>query len=379
MTDTNKPRLIALDSLPQLVCALSCRNILLLADPVVWDANDLSLRLAPLFQCAVVKKIEVAAKLLTVESLAKTDAECEGFRPDIIIMVGGGTVLDTGKMINIMNSCELKADELAAYKPTEGSALTAMAAIPTTAGTGSECTHFAVLYKNSNKYSVADPNLVPNYVILAPEITLSMPAKIAAYTGMDAFSQAIESFWSVNSTEESRKFSREALSLIRNNFIDSVLQHTLKNRSAMQRAAFLSGKAINIAQTTASHAISYPLSSIFGLPHGLAVFLTLPSIYAFNLEVTATDCVDPRGTAHVCHIMAELGELIVTEETTNPVETLRSYFEALSIGSRLTDHGFFSDEAIDRILDNGFNPQRMKNNPRRISRANLQTIIREIL
>jgi alcohol dehydrogenase class IV len=293
-------------------------------------------------------------------------------------MIGGGTVLDTGKMINILFSYTCKASDLVGFKST-GRTFIPMVALPTTAGTGSECTHFAVLYRDMVKYSVADPGLVPDYVILAPELTLSMPKMLAVHTGFDALAQAIESYWSINATDESKGYAREALSLIRQRFTVSVQQADFQSRSAMQKAAFLSGKAINIAQTTAAHAVSYPMSSFFGIPHGLAVFLTLPSIYAFNGGVSDADCTDPRGVAYVQQVMAELGEMIGGNDTTGAAEILRSYLNAFSIDSRLSAYGIADEQAINRILDHGFNPQRMKNNPRRITRQDLSALLREIL
>lgn len=377
MPHSKKQTLITLNDLPQRIHSLPSEKILLLTDPVVYEVNTLSEHFAPFFEKGTAKRINVSCKLLTVDSLEQTYKECADFYPDMIIMVGGGTVLDTGKMINLLLAYACKPVDLTQFK-SEDKKLIPMVAIPTTSGTGSEATHFAVLYKDTIKYSVADNNLIPDYAILAPELTLSMPKKLAAYTGFDAFAQAIESYWSINSTDESKEYSKEALSLIRSHFVDSVLQNSLASRTAMQKAANLAGKAINIAQTTAPHSVSYPMSSFFGIPHGLAAYLILPSIFAFNNNITGADCADPRGVAYVRKTMGELSKMICDNDKT-AYETLCSYFNTFSIDSRLSSYGISNNQDINYILDNGFNPQRMKNNPRGITREDLSAILQEIV
>ena len=140
---------------------------------------------------------------------------------DLIIAVGGGSVIDMGKLINFFHtkispffqhfSDELKSDEVVS-----------LVAIPTTAGTGSEATHFAVVYYNSVKYSIASQLLVPNFVIINPCFTYSINAYLTAVTGLDTLSQAIESHWSTGSTKESKTYSKKAIILAWNNLKDAV-------------------------------------------------------------------------------------------------------------------------------------------------------------
>ena len=254
-----------------------------------------------------------------------------------------------------------------------------MIAIPTTSGTGSEATHFAVLFKGDSKYSIVDENLIPQTVILAPELTTSMPRMVAITTGFDSFSQAIESFWSVNSTEESREYSLQAISIIQKSFVSSVNNNRIEDRANMQKAAFLSGKAINIAKTTSAHAISYPLTSFFKIPHGLAVFLTIPTIFKFNMDISQDNCSDPRGYEFVSKRMTELKDVILRKNNgNNPKEVLLDYLKTFAMKFKLSDYGVKTDSDISTILNNGFNPQRMKNNPRKMTRDDLRKILQEI-
>ena len=183
---------------------------------------------------------------------------------DLVIAIGGGSVIDIAKSINI----------LAVHKGCPGDYITKkynlinkgkpFIAIPTTSGTGSEATHFAVIYINKIKYSLAHKEwLLPDYVILDFSFTEGLSKNITATTGMDALCQAIEAYWSINSTEKSKEYSRDAIRMILSNIENVVNNPTSESRKLMMKAANLAGKAINIAKTTACHAISYPITSYF--------------------------------------------------------------------------------------------------------------------
>ena len=121
-------------------------------------------------------------------------------------------------------------------------------AIPTTAGTGSESTQFSVIYINKRKYSIDDPKLLPNFVILDSSFLNGSPTELIATTGMDALTQSIESLWSVNSTEQSRGYATEAIKIIRDTLEEAYISGYDSGDSGevMLKAANLSGKAINI-------------------------------------------------------------------------------------------------------------------------------------
>ena len=150
-----------------------------------------------------------------------------------------------------------------------------LVAIPTTAGTGSEATHFSVVYIKDIKQSLSHPLIKPAVAIVDPQFTYNLPPFITACSGLDAFCQAIESYWSVNSSDESKKYAIDAIVKIKNNLIDAVKTSSKESRHELSIASNLSGKAIDITKTTAPHAISYPLTKLFNIPHGYAVALIL--------------------------------------------------------------------------------------------------------
>ena len=195
--------------------------------------------------------------------------------PDAVLAIGGGSVIDTAKAVIAFSSGASESDILAnKFDPSTGRPHFWVA--PTTAGSGSEATHFAVLYKGSVKYSIANQALKPDIVFLDPELVVSCPVNLSLASGADAVCQAVESWWSKDATDESRSLSVQALSKL----LPALFQ-TVENpgntqaRQAMLEGAHLAGCAIDITKTTAGHALSYGLTFTFGLPHGLAVLVAM--------------------------------------------------------------------------------------------------------
>ena len=208
---------------------------------------------------------------------------------DTVIAVGGGSVIDTAKSINILSSQDADPRSVITGEKKIACKGKPLIAIPTTSGAGSEATHFAVVYIEKEKYSLAHDLILPEYSIVDPQFTFKLPSGITATSGIDAFSQAVESFWNINANEESRKYSEEAIKLILENINSAVNEPTEYNRENMSKAAHLAGKAINITKTTAPHAVSYAMTSYYGIPHGQAVCITLSEFLEYNFNVTESD------------------------------------------------------------------------------------------
>ncbi len=298
---------------------------------------------------------------------------------DVIIAVGGGSVLDMGKSISILSTNDGSPLDLILKKKEIKTKGIPLIRIPTTAGSGSEATHFAVVYIDKEKYSLAEPEyLQPDYVIVDPQFTYSLPKKLTAVSGLDALTQAIESFWNINSTNESKKYARRAIELIMNNLIKAVNNSDKKIRYNMAIAANYAGKAINITKTTACHAISYPITSYFNIPHGHAVALTLPSMIIFNSEVNEDDIIDPRGVEYVNNVMNELLSLIGASDFIEAREIIRNLILAIGLEIILENLHIKTQEDIELIIKNGFNPERVKNNPRLLTETKLRKILNDI-
>lgn len=220
--------------------------------------------------------------------------------------------------------------------------------------------------------------MLPDYSIVDPQFTYSLPPKITASTGMDALSQAIESYWNINSTKESKKYAEKAIKLVVNNLVKAVNDLNKESRRNMSIAAHYAGKAINISKTTACHAISYPITSYFNVPHGHAVALTLPSMFIYNSEVNEIDILDPRGLDYVKKTMKKLKTIIGVSTFLEVKQKIEQIMLKIGLEIKLNKLGIKTQNDIELIIKNGFNPERVKNNPRKLTEYNLRNILEEI-
>lgn len=287
--------------------------------------------------------------------------------PDIVVSIGGGSVIDMAKLIvalaahpNINNAELIKNSGSIKNKGTP------LVAIPTTAGTGSEATHFAVAYINKTKYSLAHEYILPDYAIVDSRLSHKVPQYIAACSAMDALSQAVESYWSVNSNNESKGYAKEAIRLILPAIENAVLNSDCKAKEKMAKAAYLAGKAINITKTTAPHAISYPITSYFGLPHGHAVALSLGSFFIFNTNLSKNQLLDTRGEAYMKRTMTELIQLFKCNSAESCCKYWYSIMKTLNLETKLEAIGIKSTADKNLIIEN-VNLERLSNHPVRVS------------
>jgi len=200
-------------------------------------------------------------------------------KADFIIAVGGGSVLDMAKLIRFFSSYRGDINDKFFIKED---LLCPLLAMPTTAGTGAEATHFAVVYKDNVKYSAGHDDMLPDYAIIYPPFTYNNPKYLTACTGFDALAQAIEAFWNLNATEESDIYAEKAIRLIWPYLPNVVNNPTEELRKKISEGSYWAGRAINITKTTAPHAFSYPFTTYYGYPHGHAVALTFPFFFSLN-------------------------------------------------------------------------------------------------
>ena len=205
-------------------------------------------------------------------------------KPSIILSCGGGTVIDTAKAASFLFRQSFDLLSLIEGKRKQDSQKILDIAIPTTCGTGSESTHFSVIYVDNVKYSLADQSMKPDSFYLDGSFLVNLPSKHLISSSLDAFSQSIESYWAQSSTKESKVLSCEGMALFSENYKSLLSSNNLNQLNSMLVCANKAGKAINITKTTAPHAISYYLSKSLNLPHGFSVFLTLPEIFEFTLS-----------------------------------------------------------------------------------------------
>lgn len=305
-----------------------------------------------------------------ISELKKIIFVLRNFSPNLIIAIGGGSVLDYAKMANVIEITENLNKQIINYSYPLKKKLTKLIAIPTTAGSGAEVTSNAVIYINKIKYSVEGEIIKPDYFFLIPKLVINATQKIKSSAGFDAIAQAVESLISKKSNSQSVKFAKKSLNLSVKYYLDYLRKPNLDNTSAMCFAANLSGKAINISKTTAPHAVSYPFTSLYNISHGHAVSLTLEKFLKFNLiNYKKANCNFDLNLRFkdIFNIFGvkNINELEIFFIEMKKKAKLEDNFEKLKIKLNLN---------IDKLIS-GVNLIRLKNNPVDLNTKDIKTIL----
>lgn len=207
-----------------------------------------------------------------------------------IIAFGGGSPMDCAKALGARITRPDKPLHKMEGLLKVGKKLPLLIAIPTTAGTGSETTVAAVITdeKTHHKYPINDFNLIPDYAVLAPEVTVGLPPHLTASTGMDALTHALEVYIGRTMTKETKAASVEAIQLIFENLEEAYKNGgNIEARNNMLRASFLAGTAFSKSYVGYVHAVAHSLGGKYGIPHGLANAVLLPHVLrAYGNAVT---------------------------------------------------------------------------------------------
>ncbi len=288
---------------------------------------------------------------------------------DTIVAIGGGSAMDVAKCIKLYSNMNSDKNYLEQeIVPND----VRLIAVPTTAGTGSESTRYAVIYYNGEKQSITHESCIPSVVLFDTSVLETLPDYQKKATMMDALCHAIESFWSVNSNDESVGYSRKAIGIIMDNWKAYIADDNSKNE-LMLKAANIAGKAINITQTTAGHAMSYKLTSLYKIAHGHAVALCVRSIWPFMVEHT-DHCTDVRGEEYLKSTFDEIAKAM---GCTSVDEAIQKFVDMVDeLGLDFTKN--VKEEDYD-LLKNSVNPVRLKNNPVALTVDDIEKIYREIL
>ena len=281
---------------------------------------------------------------------------------DSIISIGGGSAIDTAKAVKLF----LPLSDKESFLEQEHVYINfPHVAIPTTAGTGSESTKFSVIYYEGQKQSLTNPSLIPELVLLRPEFLATLPQRQKAATMLDALSQATESLWARKSSPSSAKYAREAIRIILQNYARYMACEE-ESFAPIQRGANLAGKAINLTATTAAHAMSYKITSIFGIPHGAAVAMCMIPVWkAYNERYSE----DVNSAATIKGITEAYG--------TKTIEEAFAIFDKICTDVGLEKKIAITDSEL-KILTDEVNPERLKNFPLDLSREDVEKMYTEV-
>lgn len=285
---------------------------------------------------------------------------------DFIAAVGGGSAMDVAKCIKLYAEAE-RIDPK--QKPAPNSI--PLLVTPTTAGTGSEATRFSVIYEHGTKLSIADDSILPSAVLFDPDALKTLPSYQRKATMFDALSHAVESCWSVRANAESTAFARRAIEAVFAHK-DGYLANTDAGNAGMLEAANLAGKAINLTQTTAGHAMCYKLTKLYGISHGHAAALCNAVLFPYML--THIDaCTDPRGAGHLLEALNGIAKAMGC----GTPEQASEKFTALLRETGLSAPAI-RDASELGVLCSTVNPERLHNHPVALDAAAIEMLYRQI-
>lgn len=346
-------------NLPEILKAVNCKKVFLVVDssfPFLNIKDDIENMGYPhvLFSDFTPNPLyEQVCKGIDLFQITKCDS---------ILAVGGGSAIDVAKCIKL--AVLAKEGNAAIIPPLVSRRLLIdgakipFIAIPTTAGTGSESTHNAVMYYEGAKQTVTNDGVMPDYAVLEPSVLKTLPLYQKKCTMMDALCQGIESWWSVNSTEESHEYSRKAVVIIMANWRKYIFENDDEAAAQIMLAANYGGRAINITQTTAAHAFSYKITSLYGLPHGHAVAVCLPEIWDYMIN-HLEKCIDTRGQEYLSGIFREISKAMRCITPKDAIGRFRQMLVEMELKYPISNNR--SEELS--LLTYSVNPVRLSNNP----------------
>lgn len=292
---------------------------------------------------------------------------------DLVVAVGGGSVMDTGKFLSCFRGMGLQGvaelrQAVVSHSYCENHRRCPFIGISTTSGTSSELTPWAAIWDREKglKYSIDHPSIFAYAAIIDPVLTLALPRRATVSTALDALCHATESYWSKPSNAISRIFSLRAIETITKTL--PKLAEDLSNRLLREQMAYgamCAGMAFSTTRTTACHSISYPLTLTFGLEHGIAAAATLPSVLVHNQQAI----IDKERFFHA------FGGSQSAEQAK---AFLLSLYQQVDARVQLSQYGA-SPADLQEIVSRAYTKGRMDNNPVAISPEDLFQMLKELL
>jgi len=299
----------------------------------------------------------------------------KAFDPDCVVGIGGGSVLDCAKLLAALTRSIQKVHEVPGINLLNGRGIS-LICIPTTSGTGSEVSPNSILLDEVSfeKKGIISPFLVPDACYIDPELTVSLPARLTAETGMDALSHCIEAYTNKFSHPVVDLYAIKGIELLGANLLQACRDGSdIEARSAMALGSMYGGLCLGPVNTSAVHALSYGLGGKFHISHGLANAILLPEVMFFNLPATLGKTVRIALALGV-----EPGES--DEETALAgIEEIRTLSAACGIPQHLSEIGIFED-SLEDLAGIAMNVKRLlNNNPRNMSFEEAVEIYRTLI
>lgn len=292
-------------------------------------------------------------------------------RPDLVVGLGGGSVMDLAKLAACLwDGAQALPDVVGPNRVARR--LSALAQVATTAGTGSEAGIRALVTNSATKAKMAveSPFMIADIAVLDPELTFSVPPAVTAATGVDAMAHCVEAFTNVKAHDLIDGYARQGIALVGRYLSRAVADGTdAEARAGMMLASFYGGLCLGPVNTAAGHALAYPLGTRLGLPHGLANAIIFPHVLAFNA---------PERPQKTAEILAALG-LPASDVPATVLHHAAGFCQGLGLEMRLAAHGTNGDDLPGWAAEAHSIHRLMDNNPRAMSVADVEAIYRAAL
>jgi alcohol dehydrogenase len=276
-----------LSEIRQVVGELNGKKIFLATGDGFPKQSDAFQRVLQLLEGTPVEAFAEVEENPSIETVDRGAERCRAAGCDLVIGLGGGSALDAAKAIAML---QRNPGSIREYLDQERVCQTKglpVIAIPTTAGTGSEVTPFTVITHKAKraKPAIAPPQNFPDVALVDPELTMTMPPKVAASTGLDVLCQAVEGFWSTQANPVTRSLASQGIRLALEN-LEAAYRHKDKDAvTGMTLASHLTGIQMSNIGNTCIHPLSYPVTVDYGVPHGFACAVFLPAVIRYNAPV----------------------------------------------------------------------------------------------
>ncbi len=352
------------------------QNIFVISDKGVQDTGLL---------VPIIERLEAKFKLCLYTDVVADPPEqtidvcleaAKRFSADIVIGFGGGSSMDTAKLIAVLLKSNQPLADMYGVNQVRGQRQTPLILIPTTAGTGSEVTPISIVTTGkTTKMGVVSNQLYADLAVLDPCLTIKLPSHVTAATGIDAMVHAIEAFTSKHKKNPiSDRCAVQALQLLSGSLIGAIEDGTnIEARNNMLLGAMLAGQAFANAPVAAVHALAYPLGGIFHVSHGLSNALVLPSVLRFNTEVAAplyaqlAPLFDPKASGD---------DFAMTQSLIHNLENL---IDLSGIETRLCQLGIGKENLAQLADDAMLQTRLLQNNPKEVMRDDAYCIYESIL
>ena len=364
----------SIKKVPAIIERFSCKKVLIVTDQGVVKAGILK-KITELFDqesidYSIFDEVESDPNTRVIEKIYNIAKKKE---IDIIVAIGGGSPMDASKGVSLLTGNQGRLQDYAGVNKVKKKGIP-LIAIPTTAGTGSEVTIFAVLsdLEANTKFTVTSSLIAPDLALLDPELTLTLPPNMTAATGLDALTHAIEAYTSLISEPISDVMALEAMRLIYRYLPRAVNNGTdLQARTMMLQAELMAGMAFNNAFLGLSHAIASPLGALFHVPHGVANAVMLPYVMKFNYMAAPEKYIEIARAFGV-----KVAGNDIYEDAYKAVEAVEKLICLCGMPRKLREVGV-KEELLDQVAKDSLLSVQLKFNCRKANEAQIREVVSE--